>query len=136
MRRNKGFGLIEVLVAAVIFVSLLGAVMPLFTAGLKQVKKAETIEIMLSAQQRIFHRLKTINPATDSEGEDTDNQFHYRWQTERRNDYEPQYAPEVIQRYDLALFNVSVFMNDSADLSPHAPATFMFTLIGWRDEEK
>ncbi|WP_318479435.1 type II secretion system protein [Photobacterium leiognathi] len=136
MHNNKGFGLLEVLVASVILVSLLAAIMPLFDMGLKQTKKAEQVALMLSSQKRIYQHLSIINPAKETTGDGVDNDWSYRWKTSRISDYELQYAPESISQNKLALFKVTVDMALSEDALNNNQNThhFAFNLIGWQDE--
>ncbi|MBY5947376.1 type II secretion system protein [Photobacterium rosenbergii] len=132
MRINRGFGLIEVLVASVILVSLLAAVLPLFDAGNTQMQRVEQVELLLSAKKRIYNRLAALNPAQQNTGNGSDNGYGYRWLAERKTEFRPQYAPEANEVHDLALFEVTVaiFQADNPDKTIDS---FSFNIIGWTE---
>ena len=130
MRNSKGFGLIEVLVASVVLVSLLAAVLPLFDAGQNQLAKAEKVAVMLSAKKRIYHRIAEVNPAEQSSGKGHDGHWEYRWQARRISDFRQQHSREALVRYQVALYqiNVSIYPKESQQ----ALDQFRFKHLGWK----
>lgn len=130
MRTERGFGLIEVLVASVILVTLLAVTLPLFDAGNRQIHRAEQVEKILSVKKRVFNRLSSINPAEISSGDGIDNGVYYRWSAKQKGVYRSQYDPDFGTNTKLAMFKVSVFLAE--EKNEIVLDSFEFDLIGWQ----
>ena len=130
-RAEQGFGLLEVLIAAVILISLLAAVLPLFDSGLFQLKKAEKVEQQLSVQKRVFTKLSTINPGEVSSGEGEDSDFTFHWDATRITPLYDQRDPEHSTDRKVALYQVEVSLYRNENSKP--VTAFKFDIVGWQE---
>ncbi|MFO6423850.1 type II secretion system protein [Motilimonas sp. KMU-193] len=129
--RQKGFTLIEVLVASVILVALLSALLPLFNQSDFTTQRAMMSNQRIAIERNIFNSIKFINPHLVKQGNGELADIQYNWRARA-------ITPEVPSRLDklaldrnrmLALYQIEVQVQPSAQASQ--PWQFQFELIGW-----
>lgn len=78
-KNQRGFTLIEVLVASTIVIMSIGTLLQLFSAGLNQNHKVGQLAHLLSAQRTITARLEQINLAKQQTGDGIAQGLNYQW---------------------------------------------------------
>ncbi|MCE0558534.1 prepilin-type N-terminal cleavage/methylation domain-containing protein [Motilimonas sp. E26] len=129
--KQKGFTLIEVLVASVVLVALLSALLPLFNQSDLATNRAIQSNQRVSIERNIYNSLKFVNPYSTQQGNGELGDVTYSWRAQA-------ITPEIPTRLDMLaldrnrpvrLYNISV------EISPNdtkvAAWSFQFELLGW-----
>ena len=76
---QKGFTLVEVLVASAIGIASMGLLLSLFAGSLDRMSRVEAQSQRLIVEKEIVGRLSLVNPAATRSGKGTSGQWAYSW---------------------------------------------------------
>lgn len=121
-QRQRGFTLVEVLVATAILIASMGVILQLFNAGLNGMHRAGRAQHQLLAQRHIFNALQLVNPSADTQRSGEIIGFKYEWDVERIGTPYFIQANETFAGTNLQLYRFVVRVSDEIN----EPTTFEF----------
>jgi len=107
---QRGFTLIEVLIAAAIAVASMGLLLQLFGSGLDRLNRVSLNAHRIIAEKEIINRLSTINPAQTSTGKGVVEGLEYSWEAKQLKPYKPVspvWGETLYPRY-VALYQINI----------------------------
>jgi len=131
MKSQRGFTLIEVLVASAIVIMSIGTLLQLFTSGLYANQRIGEHAHLLTAQRTIAAQFDQTNPAQHQKGEGIAESLNYHWQVKRIEPYQTIYEAENDFPREIALFLIRVSLRKPRGGSYE----FEIQQIGWRDKK-
>lgn len=132
--RQRGFTLLEAIVAMLLVATLGLAAFDWINSGLRSMLRIEDSEARTRATLNIVEYLESINPMAKPEGEANFGDYRFRWKavpiTEPRDGAN---YPQGISLYRLALYQTSVLVQ-----RPDGAAWFDFSLkqVGYHKERQ
>ncbi len=110
--RQRGFTLIEVLIASSIAVAAMGLLLGLFATSLDRMSRIEVHSQQLIAEKEVVGRMSLINPAEWRTGTGRVGKWKFTWETEALSEFEPttDYFSSDAPPRNVALFLIKVNM--------------------------
>ncbi|HDN9018783.1 PulJ/GspJ family protein [Aeromonas salmonicida] len=129
--KNKGFTLIEVLVALTILISVITIMFRVVNESTFRVSRVERIQERVYFEENIYNSLVDINPLKLQSGIGEIGGASYEWMAEPVSALFPIRADDATQAgYDLQMFKITV----TYKLLSNATYSFSFELIGWNEK--
>ncbi len=129
--KNKGFTLIEVLVALTILISVITIMFRVVNESTFRVSRVERIQERVYFEENIYNSLVDINPLKLQSGIGEIGGTPYEWMAEPVSALFPIRADDATQAgYDLQMFKITV----TYKLLSNANYSFSFELIGWNEK--
>ncbi len=107
---QRGFTLIEVLIASAIAIASMGLLLQLFGSGLDRLNRVSLSAHRIVAEKEIINRLSTINPALSSKGKGVVEGLKYSWKVKQLKPYQhvsPTLGEIPYPRY-VALYQINI----------------------------
>lgn len=129
-RHQKGFTLVEVLIASSIAIASMGLLLSLFASSLDRMSRVETQSQRLIAEKEILVRLSLINPALTRSGKGKVGQWTYTWESEPLTDFRKttDYFSSDIPQSSVALFSIRIELAHPGNKT----ANLEIQRLGWR----
>ena len=127
---QRGFTLIEVLIASAIAVASMGLLLQLFGSGLDRLNRVSLNAQRIVAEKEIINRLSTLNPALTSKGKGTVEGLEYSWQVKQLKPYKhvsPALGEIPYPRY-VALYQINIKLIRHDGYQSHLE----ITRLGWK----
>ena len=128
---SRGFTLLEVLVASAIVVSTIGIIIQLFGASMNQMDRVEFNAKLIVVQREVGHRLRYVNPLTESSGRGVASGWPYEWQASQTRELRPVSTDlgEPVFDRSVALFRIDI------EVTPEdrAPVSWSIDRLGWTE---
>ncbi len=128
--RERGFTLLEVLVASAILIASMGLLLQLFGSGLDRMHRVGEHAKLIMAEKEIYHRLSTLNPATATQGKGEVFGWPYNWTARQVEPYRiisEGLGEQTFPRY-VALYALDVSLE-----RPERPNLGLeYLRLGWR----
>ncbi|ENA1859754.1 prepilin-type N-terminal cleavage/methylation domain-containing protein [Aeromonas salmonicida] len=129
--KNKGFTLIEVLVALTILISVITIMFRVVNESTFRVSRVERIQERVYFEENIYNSLVDINPLKLQSGIGEVGGVSYEWIAEPVSALFPIRADVMTQAgYDLQMFKITV----TYKVLSNATYSFSFELIGWNEK--
>ncbi|ABO89530.1 TPA: prepilin-type N-terminal cleavage/methylation domain-containing protein [Aeromonas salmonicida] len=129
--KNKGFTLIEVLVALTILISVITIMFRVVNESIFRVSRVERIQERVYFEENIYNSLVDINPLKLQSGIGEVGGVSYEWIAEPVSALFPIRADVMTQAgYDLQMFKITV----TYKVLSNATYSFSFELIGWNEK--
>ncbi len=130
--KEKGFTLIEVLIASAIVTASIGLLLGLFNSGLARMHKAGEHARLIMIEKEIVSQLAYINPAVNSEGRGVAEGAKYSWMVEPVRFFSSisEALGEPVFPRQVALFEYDI----QIELGEGKKKYLTLTRLGWRDQ--
>ena len=129
--RQRGFSLIEVLIASAIMILSMGLILQLFGSGLDRMHRVGRHAKQTLYEKEIYARLSTVNPAVEKSGEGKLGDWSFNWTVDQVEEFKP--VSDVFgdppYARDIALYRVDVAVD-----RPDREEDYRLELfrLGWR----
>lgn len=108
-RRQRGFTLIEVLIASAIVGAAIGLLLQLFASATERVHKAASHAHIILAQKQIYQDIQNINPHIVRQGRGEAEAVKYQWKAEKLTQAYAIYDNDLVIK-KISIYNISVHL--------------------------
>ena len=113
VKRQKGFTLIEVLIATLLVTAALGLLLQLFASAAIRTHKAAGHARIILAQKQIYQQISALNIHNVKKGKGNIENINYQWQAKQQTKYYPLYDnDELMTKITRYLVNVELQLKD------------------------
>ena len=117
--RQKGFTLIEVLIATLLVTASLGILLQLFASATTRIHKASNHARIIIAQKQIYQKISAINLYDIQKGQGEIEGMIYQWKAEKKTKYYPVYDGEGVLRNAIARYLIKVMLQQRNGKNRH-----------------
>ena len=128
--QQRGFTLIEVLIASAIAIAAMGLLLQLFGSGLDRLNRVSLNAHRIIAEKEIINRLSTLNLALTSQGKGVAEGLEYSWKAKQLKPYKhvsPALGEIPYPRY-VALYQINIELLRQDGKS----SNLVITRLGWK----